>query len=62
VKKLVKKEYQVEVPIYKCVVVYLCAACVSGDTPAAAPAAPNKPPLAPLPPSPSAPRPPAKAK
>jgi hypothetical protein len=59
VKKLVKKEYQVEVPIYKCVVVYLCPACVSGDTPAAAPAAPSKPPLAPLPPTP---RPPAKPK
>jgi hypothetical protein len=30
VKKLVKKEYQVEVPIYKCVVKYLCMDCRNG--------------------------------
>jgi hypothetical protein len=27
VKKLVKKEYQVEVPVYKCVVLNLCSEC-----------------------------------
>lgn len=39
VKKLVKHEYQVEVPIYKCVVVHLCPACANGQT-SSAPAAP----------------------
>ena len=28
VKKLVKKEYQVETPVYKCVVRYVCPACL----------------------------------
>ena len=31
VKKLVKKEYQVEVPVYKCVVRYLCPECCKAD-------------------------------
>ena len=61
-KKLVKKEYQVEVPVYKCVVVYLCPACANGESPATVPAAPNKLQPAPRPPAPPAPRPPAKAK
>jgi hypothetical protein len=62
VKKLVKKEYQVEVPIYKCVVVYLCPACANGESLAAPPAAAAK--LQPLPPAPAprSPRPAAKAK
>ncbi len=62
VKKLVKKEYQVEVPVYKCVVVYLCPACANGESEAAVPAAPGKVQPAPLPPAPPAPRPSAKAK
>jgi len=62
VKKLVKKEYQVEVPVYKCVVVYLCPACASGETATAAPAAPAKLQPAPRAPAPPAPRPAAKAK
>jgi hypothetical protein len=42
VKKLVKKEYQVETPIYKCVVMYLCPECADGEasSPAAVPSAP----------------------
>lgn len=60
VKNLVKKEYTVDVPVYKCVVKYLCADCCTGTPaqPAAAPApAPVGPaslvPPAPLPPAPS---------
>lgn len=56
VKKLVKKEYDCDVPVYKCVVVYLCDSCCNAQQPApaaapavpAAPAAPAVPP--PLPP------------
>ena len=62
VKKLVKKEYQVEVPIYKCVVVYLCPACANGESPAASPATPAKLQPAPRAPAPPSPRPAAKAK
>ena len=32
VKKLVKKEYQVEVPVYKCVVLHLCPDCCNGGS------------------------------
>ena len=62
VKKLVKKEYQVDVPVYKCVVRYLCPACCkSGSTdfprtapnPPPAPAAPATPPAPPIPRDPS---------
>jgi hypothetical protein len=35
VKKLVKKEYQVEVPVYKCVVRNVCSECSKGGVPAA---------------------------
>jgi hypothetical protein len=61
VKKLVKKEYEVEVPIYKCVVLRLCPECACGELPAAPtaiPAAPAVPQTAPPPPAPL-PRPPA---
>ena len=40
VKKLVKKEYQVDVPVYKCVVLHLCPECCNGgstNVPATAP-------------------------
>ncbi len=60
VKKLVKKDYEVAVPVYKCVVVYLCPACCKGgstnnvpDTlpnPQSAPTAPAAAPLSPPPP------------
>lgn len=60
IKKLVKKEYQVDVPVYKCVVQHLCTDCCNGGTsnviapsPTPAPAAPVKP-TAPLPPPPQA--------
>jgi hypothetical protein len=33
VKTLVKHEYEVEVPVYKCVVLYLCPRCVNHETP-----------------------------
>ncbi len=58
VKKLVKKEYQVDVPVYKCVVRYLCPACSNGappnipnaaPQPQSAPAAPVTPPVPPAP-------------
>ena len=32
VKKLVKKEYQVETPVYKCVVRYVCPTCLNGGS------------------------------
>jgi hypothetical protein len=59
VKKLVKQEYQVAVPVYKCVVLYLCPQCCrEGSAPApattdVAPGAPE-PPTAPAPPPPPA--------
>lgn len=40
VKKLVKKEYQVDVPVYKCVVLHLCPACLR-QVPASAATAPR---------------------
>jgi hypothetical protein len=64
VKKLVKKEYEVEVPVYKCVAKYTCGDCGGGQAPAAAPkapaaasapAVPPAPPAAPLPPVPPKP-------
>jgi hypothetical protein len=63
VKKLVKKEYQVETPVYKCVVRNLCRECLDGSSignpPSAAPT-PPAPSSAPLPPTPPAPSPPAR--
>ncbi len=63
VQKLVKKEYDVEVPEYKCVVAYLCCNCCDDRSePAAAPqVAPAAPPPAPMP-SPPAPKAPAAPK
>jgi hypothetical protein len=54
VKKLIKKEYQVDVPVYQCVVRYLCGDCRKGR-PAAVPSdavprvvpSPSAPPAAP---------------
>lgn len=40
VKKLVKTEYQVEKPVYKCVVRNVCCDCSKGGTPAAPDAVP----------------------
>lgn len=65
VKRLVKKEYQTEVPVYKCIVRNLCPDCCQGEaptsvknTPSAAPASKPKPlPTLPTPPD-SALRPP----
>jgi hypothetical protein len=64
VKKLVKKEYQVDVPVYKCVVLHLCPECCNGGptnapntapTPATAPEPPAIPPAPSIPvPSPRA--------
>jgi hypothetical protein len=61
-KTLTRKEYECEIPSYKCVVVYLCPRCAcQGDDSTAAPAAPP-PAVAPVPappaPIPSAPLPP----
>ncbi len=39
VKKLVKKEYQVETPVYKCVVRYLCPECCNGGSTGVSPSA-----------------------
>ena len=56
VKKLVKKEYQFETPVYKCVVRYVCPACLQGGStdsrrhrahPSPAPGAPATPPAPP---------------
>jgi hypothetical protein len=57
VKKLVKKEYQVEVPAYKCIVRNLCCECLEGGSTAAPSVAPSRPaPSAqPLPPAPTPP-------
>jgi len=64
VKKLVKKEYQVEVPVYKCVVRHVCPDCFSGGSTNSAPSAAPNPPAAAtapgVPPLPSAPSPPAR--
>jgi len=61
VKKLVKKEYEVEKPIYKCVVLYLCPACAGGESSAPVatplPPAPGVPNVAPAPPAPLPPAP-----
>jgi hypothetical protein len=65
VKKLVKKEYQVEVPVYRCVVCHLCPDCCNGgstDSPAVAPNPPSKPAAPALPPPPSVPLPSSKAR
>ena len=59
VKKLVKKEYEVEVPVYKCVVKYLCGDCCGAESapPSGAgprtPAAPAPPAVPPAPPVPA---------
>jgi hypothetical protein len=62
IKKLVKREYEVEVPVYKGVVKYLCGDCCGAEPaplPAtapkttAAPAPPAVPPAPPLPPPPT---------
>ena len=56
---LVKHEYQVDVPVYKCVVIYLCPECADSQ-PAGAPAAPAarapsaSAPMPPMPPAPPA--------
>ena len=58
VKKLVKKEYQVEVPVYKCVVLHLCPECCNGgptNTPRTAPNPPHAPLPPAIPPAPSMP-------
>ncbi len=61
VKKLMKNEYQVGVPVYKCVVRHLCADCCNGGS-ADVPNARDKPPAAfPTPaisPTPTLPQPP----
>lgn len=65
VKKLMKKQYQVEHPVQKCVVVYLCPDCAHAAGPAAvdaAPAAPAQATPAPLPPKAPVARPAPKAK
>ena len=51
VKKLVRKQYQVDVPVYRCVVLHLCPQCLSASRQQAAAANPS------LPPPPSVPRP-----
>jgi hypothetical protein len=51
VKKLVKKEYEVDKPVYKCVTKYLCDGCC-GAQPAGVKAASAAPPAAPAPPVP----------
>jgi hypothetical protein len=64
VKKLVKKEYQVETPVYKCVVQHWCADCCRGgssDVPAAAPRSAPAPASRAMPPAPI-PAPPASPK
>jgi hypothetical protein len=67
-KKLVKREYEVEKPVYKCVVLHLCPQCCCGESVDASKAAPKASPTpasptptpaappAPLPPPPSRPR------
>lgn len=64
VKKLVKKEYEVDIPIYKCVVLHLCPACNGGSTnlPNAAANPPSAPAVAPTNPAPPVPLPPTKPK
>jgi hypothetical protein len=60
VKKLVKKEYEVEKPVYKCVTKYLCDGCCEAQPAGAkkaAPASAAAPPGAPAPPIPSEPAP-----
>ncbi|MEN6457353.1 MAG: hypothetical protein ABFC63_00275 [Thermoguttaceae bacterium] len=61
VQKLVKKEYQVEKPVYKCVVEYYCPTCTGHVTEGGSNAAPKMatpaPKPAPLPPAPAAPTP-----
>lgn len=63
VKKLVKKEYQVEVPVYRCVVRNLCQECLKGGSitnpPGATPGPPAAPTAPPMPPAPTVPPPPA---
>jgi hypothetical protein len=65
VKRLVKNEYQVDVPVYKCVVRYLCAGCcgeanTSGSTAPVPPAQRTASP--PMAPTPAAPMPPSQPK
>jgi len=58
VKKLIRKEYQVEVPVYKCVVRRLCSECLRSES-TEIPSAPSNPPATPaapaMPPAPSVP-------
>ncbi len=63
VKTLVKKQYQVEVPVYKCVTRNLCSECFKGgsaDVRGAAPSAPAPPTAPAMPPAPPAPTPPSR--
>lgn len=63
VQKLVKKEYTVEVPCYKCVVQYLCPTCCGGHSNGSTPVAPNPPAPKPAPAAtPKIPMPPTMAK
>jgi hypothetical protein len=65
VKKLVKKEYEASVPVYKCVVRYVCPACLNGgaaNPPNAAPSPPSAPTVAPASPAPPMPSPPSNPK
>jgi hypothetical protein len=55
VKKLVKKEYQVEKPVYKCVVQYLCPECCKGGSTVSVPTAAPNPPTSSAIPAPPAP-------
>ena len=60
VKKLVKKEYQVDVPVYKCVVLHLCPQCYNGgstNAPSTAPTPPSPPTSPAIPPAPTVPAP-----
>jgi hypothetical protein len=63
IKTLVKREYQVDVPVYKCVTQYLCSACAScaasqaekaAPAPTMAPPKPANPAPAPMPAAPNA--------
>lgn len=55
VKKLVKKEYEVEVPVYKCVVRHLCPDCYRNESTESPRTAPNPPPAPTAPATPPAP-------
>jgi len=59
VRKLVKNQYEVNVPVYRCVVMWLCPECANGESASVptstptAPAAPEPPPMPPEPPAPA---------